>query len=465
MSLIAMSGGIVLYVLLRKQLKLNRFPLPPLIRFFNGKRFFERSVVVIMRGARRIERRVSTQRLQSQLFLLVLAAVVAGLIPMIYSGLSWGDRPKIPGSIVFVTLWLMAIACALSAAWQAKYHRLAALTMVSVCGLMTCVTFVWFSAPDLALTQLVVEVVTTVLILLGLRWLPRRIEEVSPLPRILRKARIRRLRDLLLSTVVGGGMALLSYAMLTRQTPNDISSFYLSRALPEGGGSNVVNVMLVDFRGFDTLGEITVLAAVALTVFALLRRFRPPKESMELPAQQRLLAKDVVTDLVNPRSASDTALGFMMVPAVLVRLLLPIAFVVSMYLFMRGHNQPGGGFVAGLVMSVAFILQYMVAGTQWVEAQMSLRPLRWMGTGLLFATITGLGAIGFGYPFLTTHTAHFNLPLLGDIHVASALFFDIGVFAVVVGATLLILTALAHQSVRAHRPSLQAHAQPKTGAA
>jgi multicomponent K+:H+ antiporter subunit A len=73
---------------------------------------------------------------------------------------------------LFVTLWLMAIACALGAAWQAKYHRLAALTMVSVCGLMTCVTFVWFSAPDLALTQLVVEVVTTVLILLGLRWLP-----------------------------------------------------------------------------------------------------------------------------------------------------------------------------------------------------------------------------------------------------------------------------------------------------
>ena len=455
MSLIAMSGGIVLYVLLRKQLKLDRFPLPPLIQYFNGKRFFERSLVVIMRGARRLERRISTQRLQTQLFLLILVAVIAGLIPMLYSGLGWGDRPKIPGSIVFITLWLIAIACALGAAWQAKYHRLAALTMVSVCGLMTCVTFVWFSAPDLALTQLVVEVVTTVLILLGLRWLPRRIEEVSPLPGTLRKAQVRRLRDLLLSTAVGGGMALLSYAMLTRQTPNDISSFYLSRALPEGGGSNVVNVMLVDFRGFDTLGEITVLAAVALTVFALLRRFRPSKESMQLPAQQRLLAKDVMTDLVNPRSASDTALGFMMVPAVLVRLLLPIAFVVSMYLFMRGHNQPGGGFVAGLVMSVAFILQYMVAGTQWVEAQMSLRPLRWMGTGLLCATLTGLGSIPLGYPFLTTHTAHFSLPLLGDIHVASALFFDIGVFAVVVGATLLILTALAHQSVRAHRPSNQ----------
>ncbi|VVM54447.1 NAD(P)H-quinone oxidoreductase subunit 2, chloroplastic [Pseudomonas fluorescens] len=456
MSLVAMSGGVVLYLLLRKQLKRGRFKYPPVISYFNGKRGFERSLVVMMRGVRRIEKRISTKRLQTQLFLLVLVAVVGGMIPMLNSGLSWGDRPKIPGSIVFVTLWLLAIACALGAAWQAKYHRLAALTMVSVCGLMTCVTFVWFSAPDLALTQLVVEVVTTVLILLGLRWLPRRIEEVSPLPSSLRKARIRRLRDFLLSTVVGGGMALLSYAMLTRQTPNDISSFYLSRALPEGGGSNVVNVMLVDFRGFDTLGEITVLGAVALTVYALLRRFRPSKESMQLPAQQRQLAPDVATDLVNPRQASDTALGFMMVPAVLVRLLLPIALVVSFYLFMRGHNQPGGGFVAGLVMSVAFILQYMVAGTQWVEAQMSLRPMRWMGFGLFSATLTGLGALFAGYPFLTTHTWHFSLPVLGDIHVASALFFDVGVYAMVVGSTLLMLTALGHQSVRAHKPSNQA---------
>ncbi|MCX4065588.1 MULTISPECIES: monovalent cation/H+ antiporter subunit A [Pseudomonas] len=455
MSLVAMSGGVVLYLMLRKQLKRGRFKYPPVISYFNGKRGFERSLVMMMRGVRKVEKRISTKRLQPQLFLLVLVALIGGLIPMLNSGLSWGDRPKIPGSVVFVTLWVLAIACALGAAWQAKYHRLAALTMVSVCGLMTCITFVWFSAPDLALTQLVVEVVTTVLILLGLRWLPRRIEEVSPLPNTLRRARVRRVRDFLLSSVVGGGMALLSYAMLTRQTPNDISSFYLSRALPEGGGSNVVNVMLVDFRGFDTLGEITVLGAVALTVYALLRRFRPSKESMELPPQQRQLAPDVATDLVNPRQASDTALGFMMVPAVLVRLLLPIALVVSFYLFMRGHNQPGGGFVAGLVMSVAFILQYMVAGTQWVEAQMSLRPMRWMGFGLFAATLTGLGALFFGYPFLTTHTLHLSVPVLGDIHIASALFFDVGVYAMVVGSTLLMLTALGHQSVRAHKPSNQ----------
>jgi multicomponent K+:H+ antiporter subunit A len=106
-------------------------------------------------------------------------------------------------------------------------------------------------------------------------------------------------------------------------------------------------------------------------------------------------------------------------------------------------------------MSVAIILQYMVAGTQWVEAQMSLRPLRWMSVGLLFATVTGLGAMAVGYPFLTTHTWHFDLPVLGDIHLASALFFDVGVYAVVVGSTLLILTALAHQSVRGHKTAGQ----------
>lgn len=451
MSLIAMVCGVLLYLALRRPLRQGRLSAPPLTGRLNGKGMFERCLIGLLRSARRLTRHLATRRLQLQLFMLVLVAVLAGLLPMLQSGLTWGERPKIAGSGVFVMLWLIAIACALGAAWQAKYHRLAALTMVGVCGLMTCITFVWFSAPDLALTQLVVEVVTTVLILLGLRWLPRRLEDALPSPASERRARLRRLRDLLLSSAVGGGMALLAYAMLTRPTPNHISSYYLSRALPEGGGSNVVNVMLVDFRGFDTLGEITVLAAVALAVFALLRRFRPPRESIQLPAQQRQLAADVVTDLVNPRHASDTALGFMMVPAVLVRLLLPVALVISMYLFMRGHNQPGGGFVAGLVMSVAFILQYMVAGTQWVEAQMRLRPLRWMGTGLLCATLTGLGALAFGYPFLTTHTAHLHLPLFGDLHVASALFFDIGVYTVVVGATLLILTALAHQSVRSHR--------------
>jgi multicomponent K+:H+ antiporter subunit A len=118
---------------------------------------------------------------------------------------------------------------------------------------------------------------------------------------------------------------------------------------------------------------------------------------------------------------------------------------------MRGHNEPGGGFIAGLVFSVALLLQYIISGTQWVEAHFALYPRRWIATGLLLALFTGLGAVAAGYPFLTSHTFHLTLPLIGDIHLASATFFDLGVFSLVVGSTMLILTAIAHQSVRGHR--------------
>jgi multicomponent K+:H+ antiporter subunit A len=136
---------------------------------------------------------------------------------------------------------------------------------------------------------------------------------------------------------------------------------------------------------------------------------------------------------------------------VLVRLLLPVAMLFAAHLFLRGHNEPGGGFVAALVVAAAFIAQYIVSGTRWVEDRMHLDPPRWIALGLLLALATGLGALPFGHPFLTTHTAHVAVPLLGEIHLPSAALFDLGVFAVVVGATLALLTALAHQSLRASR--------------
>jgi multicomponent K+:H+ antiporter subunit A len=208
--------------------------------------------------------------------------------------------------------------------------------------------------------------------------------------------------------------------------------------------------MLVDFRAFDTLGEITVLGIVGLSVFALLRRFRPPHEVSERPVQQARRS-GTSSDLIDGPDASATAQDYLRVPAVLVRLLLPVAGLVAFHLFLRGHNEPGGGFVAGLVVATAFIAQYMVSGTRWVEDRMHLQPPLWIAAGLLIALATGAGALVFGHPFLTTHTLHLTLPVLGTLHVPSAALFDLGVFTVVVGATLLLLTALAHQSLRAHR--------------
>ena len=93
----------------------------------------------------------------------------------------------------------------------------------------------------------------------------------------------------------------------------------------------------------------------------------------------------------------------------------------------------------------------MVGGTRWVEARLQLHPARWIAVGLLLALFTGLGSLGLGYPFLTTHTAHVDWPWVGEVHLPSAALFDLGVFAVVVGSTLLLLTAIAHQSLRARR--------------
>ena len=448
MSFVAIAGGVTGYFWLRKHHAHGRLEDAPLVARLNGRRLFESALIGLTRFSRGALRVVSTRRLQTQMFAIIAVALVLALAAARGIPLAWGSRERLPASPEFVLLWIIGAACAVGAAVLAKFHRLVAVMLMGGAGLATCVTFVSFSAPDLALTQIVVEVVTTTLLLLGLRWLPMRREEI-PVPVTMRD-RARRGRDLLLAIGTGSGLAALSYAMLTRPSPQSISPFFLSRALPEGGGTNVVNVMLVDFRAFDTLGEITVLGAVALTVYSLLRRFRPAAESIEAPRQQTIVPADVVTDLVKP-SAEDIGRGYMMVPATIVRLLLPVSLVVALHFFLRGHNEPGGGFVAGLVVAIAMLAQYLVSGTLWVEGRVRLRPARWIAAGLLLGASTGLGAIAFGYPFLTTHTAHASLPLVGEVHLPSATFFDLGVFAAVVGATLLILTALAHQSIRAHR--------------
>ena len=470
MSLIALSVGTLVYYISRVIQRKGYFDDVHFAWGLNGKRIFEWTLAFLSRQTRYLRRKFTTRRLQWQMFWLIMTTGVVIALPLFNEGIHIGDRPIQPLSPAFAGLWTVGCICAIAAAWQAKYHRLASMVLMGATGLCVCVTFLWFSAPDLGLTQLAVEVVTTILLLLGLRWLPQRDKSLrQPAWRLEQGiAQARRARDLIIAIVAGSGIGMLTFAMLSRPFPESTSTFFLERALSEGGGTNVVNVMLVDFRAFDTFGEIVVLSIVALTVYALLRRFRPAGEIMDLPMQQRVLPGDLITDLFNPRQAKDTAIGYLTVPAVLVRWLLPFTTLVAAYLFMRGHNQPGGGFVAGLVFSLGLLLQFIVSGTQWVEAHLSIYPRRWIAFGLLCAIATGLGALYFGYPFMTTHTAHIDLPYIGTIHVASALFFDLGVFTVVVGSTMLILTAIAHQSVRGHRyhaRKLEEEAEAKATAA
>ncbi len=312
--------------------------------------------------------------------------------------------------------------------------------------------FVWLSAPDLAITQLLVEIVTTVLILLGLRWLPKRVEDMTD-EAALQQAKIRRYRDMGLAAIAGLGLGLVSYAVMTRQAPGGIGDYFLKHAYSLGGGTNVVNVMLVDFRAFDTLGEITVLGIVALTVFAVLRRFRPAAESIDKPEQQKI--QNALDDQAPDRTRGDTINEYLLIPSVIMQWMFPVIIVLALHLFLRGHDQPGGGFAAGIVMSIGFILQYMAGGTRWVEERLRILPVRWIGIGLLLALLVGLASLLLGYPFMTTSFQYAQIPYIGRVPLASALIFDLGVFVLVVGATVLILIALAHQSVRSPKAARQ----------
>ena len=202
MSMVALCGGIGLYFMLRSYLLTCDGP--PLLRHIKGQRIFERVLVTLSwRVARRLERLLGTDRLQPQLQLLVCAALLAGAVPLYARGIGMRRRATRFDS-AFGMIWAVGIACALAAAYQAKFHRLAALILLGGAGLVTCVSFVWLSAPDLALTQLVVETVTTVLLLLGLRWLPKRVHKFD------RTARRRALSD---------GIAFVTSPWPSRQDP------------------------------------------------------------------------------------------------------------------------------------------------------------------------------------------------------------------------------------------------------
>ncbi|WP_380872149.1 monovalent cation/H+ antiporter subunit A [Sphingomonas sp. DBB INV C78] len=444
MSMTAMLAGSLIYFVCREAL--NRSDGPPLLRAIRARSLFEGALAILMSTSRSLERHLGTHRLQPQLRLLAGAAIFAGTVPFLRLGYSPGPIENTLVDPVFALIWIVGGACAIGAAWQAKYHRLAALILAGGAGLVSCISFLWLSAPDLALTQLLVETVTTVLLLLGLRWLPQRRPEVRPEGPTPFSVSRRRAVDLSIAIAAGLGMMLLSYAVMTRPVVQSVSSFFVGRAYSEAGGSNVVNVILVDFRGFDTLGEITVLAIVALTVFSLLRRFRPAPESIPAPQQQQV--QDASDRASRDRNIGDTLGDALLIPRVLMEWLFPVLLLFSVYLWVRGHDMPGGGFAAGITFSIALIVQYMAAGTRQVEARLRIEPIRWIGIGLLLALATGSAAWLFGHSFLTSYFEYLDVPVLGQIPLASALLFDLAVFVLVVGATALILIAIAHQSIR-----------------
>ncbi len=436
LSLIAVAGGAALMWLHRPLLaRWERARLP------DAKVMFEGALGFAFAGARKAIIATHTPSLQTMLLasftvivLLILDGAAAG------GGAFTGTRPGLPANAPAVIAWALLIA-ATAAVVNDSRNRLRVLIYISVIGLVVSLAFAVLSAPDLALTQISVEVVTILLLLLALNLLPKAPPLLSSAPR--------KWRDGALAVTGGALIGGLSWAMLTREPGPSIAAYHLANSKPGGGGTNVVNVILVDFRAFDTFGEIIVLGIAGLGIFALLDTAAVGAAGARLRAWRE--------DMVH----SPERHPMMLVAAS--RIVLPLTLAVGIYLFLRGHNQPGGGFIAALVVAIAFLVQYLAAGYDWSDARKRFGEHSLIAWGVLVALATGLGAVALGAPFLTSWFDYFSLPLIGKFELASAMIFDTGVFLTVVGAVMLALAQLSHVSQRAARAHAEAEPREEAG--
>jgi multicomponent Na+:H+ antiporter subunit A len=310
--------------------------------------------------------------------------------------------------------FLMAVGGIACCLFRSRVPLILSLGLV---GSLVSIFFVLFSAPDLALTQILVESVGLVLFLLVFRFLsPIKKQPISWGQQTV---------NIAISLGSGLLVALLLFAANVGQLHSSmVTPFYLSNSYTLAGGRNAVNVIVVDFRGYDTMGEITVLSVAALAVFALTRLGKKGNPRLEAVAQAP-----------SPSFILQS----------IARLTLHLMLLFSLYLLLRGHNAPGGGFIAGMLTAVAIILQMVAFDVESFRQEMPWNPLHIVMLGLMVAALTGLGALACGRPFLTSTFGHFHLPFFGEVEVVSAALFDLGVYLVVVGTTLGIIRTIAEE--------------------
>jgi multicomponent K+:H+ antiporter subunit A len=417
MSAIALIGGLIFYFSLAKGGKIREIDLDPYLGRLQGRVAFDLFLKSLLLNSRKFKRLTENGKLQSYILWIVVFSIAIVSLPFLGQGLTTGTRELTHAPALAVVLWLLLFSSCWMMLWF-HHERIKAVLISGAIGLVVTMVFVCFSAPDLALTQITVDVVTTVLLLMSLSLLPQLTPYESSVSR--------RWRDALIAIGGGLGIAWITWLILTRDH-NSISWFFMQQSIPLGGGTNVVNVILVDFRGFDTFGEITVLGIAGIGALCLMDGMRTHGTTMTQGLSYRF----------NPSP---------LMLRITASWILPIALVVSLYIFLRGHNLPGGGFIAGLITALALIIQYMALGQDHAEQLLKAKSGRlyeiWIGTGLVIAGLTGLGAWFWGRPFLTSAHFYVSPPILGEMHLATAALFDVGVYITVVGATMLLISVL-----------------------
>ncbi len=423
LSIVAVVGGLIVLALFKPLLRAwDAIPRP------EAKVIFDALIAGCVSIARAVIHGVHNGAFSRYAAIFAIAVVTAGYHAWTTGTIAAPTRTVQPVDPVSIGGWLMLVVATCGLVFLHR-NRLLSLILIGIVGLMVSVAFVYFSAPDLAMTQITVEVVTIILLLLALNFLPNQTPVESTV--------LRRVRDGAIA--IAGGLATMAMAyhyLLRDAVTTPISEFHLANSYKGGGGNNVVNVILVDFRGFDTYGEIIVLGIAALLIYALTETL------LNGPVRARLLNR-----LPDQPRAGDM---HPMMMVVLTRVIMPVVLMVGFYIFLRGHNEPGGGFIAGLIVSIAVVMQYMASGFSWASARLRYPYHGVIGAGVLIAGLTGIGSWFVAKPFLTSDFTYVRIPPFEKFELATAALFDLGVFLAVVGAVMLSLESFSRLARRAH---------------
>ncbi len=326
-------------------------------------------------------------------------------------------------------LLLVLIAAAVFLVCRSN-SRLAATVSVSAVGILCTVQILALGAPDVGLTQLLVESLTVIVIMLVLQKLPLTFG---------RPNRSRQLRTGVLAVFVGLSAGLATLFLNAGRDRSDVAQYYIDEATPVTGGTNIVNVILVEFRALDTLGELAVLGMAGVVLVAVLSTI--PHGKLDPDAERhRTRVVPPEPDLRAPGStahrAITTAWSNVVPLQFMLRAVLPVLAALSAVIFWRGHNDPGGGFIAALVGSAIVGLMYLSTSADRQIGPPRL-PLFLIGGGVLTAVVTGLVGLAAAGSFLK--------PLHVDVaglHLSSSLIFDVGVYLAVLGLVMVAFNLL-----------------------
>jgi multicomponent Na+:H+ antiporter subunit A len=385
---------------------------------------FERGYHASMRGLDRLAveltGRLQTGSLPLHLTTILLVVVLLPGSALLLSGAlsadvrlfdSWGQV----GAAVLISVAAVLVTTARG--------RLKAFMLVSVVGYGVGLLFLLHGAPDLALTQVLSETVFLVILVLVLRRLPKYFTN-----RPLRAARWLRL---LLGVVVGAFAAIASLAALQARTAEPVSDGFYRWAYEFGHGENIVNVTLVDIRAWDTLGEVSVLLAAATGVASLIFVRRPVAGTGVLrPRDTSTGRRTWLRGAFSDEAMASPVLEMM------TRLLFPIMMLVSVYLLAVGHNEPGGGFAGGLVAGVALAVRYLAGGREELLEAVPFDAGKLLGTGMAVVVLSVVWPVLIGGRIGESYAIEWAVPLLGEQKLVTTLFFDVGVWLIVIGAVL-----------------------------